>query len=260
MEGPQRHQHGRGPSPLLLALASLFLLCRAALAMPGAYTDPAAFGAAAPGPLTAVDFESVTPGPPVSSSTLVPPGTTTGITLPGPVADVLDAGGPALALVVVEDATNNPALSGVRSLGIEDAGNFDAATAGTTLAFTFTQPVEAFGLTLITPEEPGQALFDADATLAVPGEATAALALSAGQPLGTFGGRAYSAYFLGVVGGGPFSSATLAFGGSTPDSGFFFNVDDLVIPVPEAGRLASLAAGGACVLALARRRKLSRRT
>jgi hypothetical protein len=174
--------------------------------------------------------------------------------LPAPLADLLDTGGPNLELQVVEDAGDNPAASGVRTLGVDDGGNFDAITGGAPLAFTFTQPVEAFGLTLITPEEPALALFDGDAQLDVSGEPTAALSLADGQVLGTFGGREYRAYFVGIVGASAFSSATLSYAASTPDSSFFFNVDDLAIAVPEPEPLLTLALGFALAQALARRR------
>jgi len=144
-------------------------------------------------------------------------------------------------------------------MGVDDAGNFDAITAGSPLAFTTTQPVGAFGLTLVTPEEPGQALFDGDTRLVVPGEATASLALADGTLLGTFNGREYRAYFLGVVGVAAFSSATLEYAGATPISAFFFNVDDLVISLPEPGADALLVAGAALLLALGRRREARRK-
>jgi len=194
-----------------------------AVAAPGAFTTADAFAAAVPDGLTTFDFESIPGGTDVSGATLAvgTGGGPGGITLPGPLADVLDPGGLSLSLRVVADTGDNPASSGSRSLGVGDPGNFDALTAGTTLDFSFPEPVLAFGLTIITPEEPDAALFDDDLLLLVPGESTASLVLSDGEALGTFGGRAYRRYFLGVVGAPPFSSARLDAGGATPTSGFF---------------------------------------
>jgi hypothetical protein len=217
-----------------------------------AFTDPVAFAAAVPGGVTSVDFEALAGGTLVSGVTLTPPGAAAGIALPPPLADVLDPTGPPLQLQVVADSGDNPASSGTRSLGVQDPGNFNAFAAGGALAFQFSAPVQAFGLTLVTPEEPNGALFDGDVQLFAPGTATAILALADGSLLGTFGGREYRAYFLGVVATTPFTSASLAFGGTTPASGFFYNVDDLVVPVPEPALPPSLLAGVALLAGLRR--------
>jgi len=236
---------GVKPLGLLLPIATAFVLGSPAetAAAPGAYTNASLFAAAVPGGVSQVDFEGFTDGAVLSGTTQQPPGSTAQIVLPGPVADVLDPGGSPLALRVVVDATDNPARSGTRTLGVEDAGNFHAITAGTTLGFGFPTPVEAFGLTIITPEEPGAALFDGDLQLRVPGEATASLELGEGQLLGSFGGRDYRAYFVGVVGAAGFTTATLEPGATTPASSLFFNVDDLVVPVPEPGGVLGTLAG-----------------
>jgi hypothetical protein len=234
-------------------VVALCWLAAPALATPGAYTSKTAFLSALPLPAGTVDFESLANGALVSGTTQTPPGGSIGVVLPGPLADVLDPAGPALPLRVVENAVDNPASSGARSLGVVDPGNFHAFTAGSPLAFSFTAPTLGFGLTLITPEEPSGALFNGDAVLTVPGQATAALSLSDGTLIGTFGGRAYRAYFLGVVGAAPFSSATLDFGAGTPDSSFFANVDDLTVTLPEPGPHAGLAAGALLLARLGRR-------
>jgi hypothetical protein len=244
----------------LVAVVLLVVLLSAAAgptaAAPGAFTTVDAFAAAVPDGLATFDFESIPGGTDVSGTTLaVGAG---GITLPGPLDDVLDPDGPALSLRVVVDGGDNPASSGSRSLGVGDPGNFDAFTAGTTLAFGFPEPVLAFGLTIITPEEPEAALFDDDLLLLVQGESTASLSLSDGESLGTFGGRAYHSYFLGVVGAAPFSSARLEIGGAAPPSGFFYNVDDLRIPLPETGAATGLLVGGVFILLLDRRRNGNR--
>jgi len=231
----------------------------AARAAPGPYTDPATFAANVKGGTADFDFEALAPGTSLSGTTRTPPGAAAGIVLPPALADVLDPMGPALDLRVVEGA-DNPAGSGARSMGVADPGNFDAVTGGSSLAFATTAPVEAFGLTVITPEEPGQALLDGDLRLVVPGVATAQLALADGSLLGSFGGREYRAYFLGVIGASGFSSATLEAGPGVPTSAFFFNVDDLVLPVPEPASGPVLGAGAALLLGLARRRREVRRT
>jgi hypothetical protein len=235
-------------------LGLLLLLAGRASAAPGAFTSRASFDAAVPGGTVSVDFESLAPGTDVGGSTRTAPGAAAGVVLPPDLLDVLHPAGPPLALHVVA-GPDNPAASGSNSLGTYDPGNFDAFVAGTDLDLVFTSPLEAFGLVVVTPEEPGLALFDGDLQLLVPGEATASLTLADGQSLGSFGGREYRAYFLGVVGAAPFQQASLVAGIAAPTSGFFFNVDDLAIPVPEPGRAISLAVGAALLAALARLRK-----
>jgi len=244
---------------VLLSMVLLLGFASDSFATPGAFTDPAAFQAAVPAPTGSVDFETLADGAVVSGTTQTPAGMSTGIVLPAPLADVLDPGGPDLELRVVQNGGDNPASSGTRSLGVVDAGNFHAIAAGSAISFGFSQAVDAFGLTIITPEEPGGALFDADTRLVVAGEPTAQLALADGQLLGTFNGREYRAYFLGVVANAPFSAASLEYDAATPDSGYFFNIDDLVISVPEPGALVSLSSGCLLLTALDRLRSRRRR-
>lgn len=182
------------------------------------------------------------------------------VTLPDPLPAVLDASGPVLSLRVVADPVDNPAASGSRSLGVEDPDNFHAITAGTSLDFSFSDPVLAFGLTIVTPEEPDLALFDGDLLLSVPGESTAALQLTDGEALGVFGAREYRTYFLGVVAGTPFSTARLEPGGATPTSTYLFNVADLRIAAPEpAGAVVWLAGAVRLRLLLQPKRVTTRR-
>lgn len=248
---PPHRRRARAAARALAGTGLLWALAGTAAAAPGAFTDRAAFQSAVPGGVATLDFESLPDGAPLSGTTHTPTGSAAGVVLPGPIADVLDPGGAPLALRVVVDPLDNPASSGTRSLGVEDAGNFHALAAGSTLMFGFTSPVEGFGLTLITPEEPGGALFDGDVRLLVSGEPTASLSLADGQLLGTFGGRSYRAYFLGVVGASPFAAATLDFGAAAPESGFFFNLDDLVVPMPEPRGDASFVAASLLIGALA---------
>jgi hypothetical protein len=67
---------------------------------------------------------------------------------------VLAAATAALPLRIVADALNSPAASGTNSPGVEDPKNFHAITAGTSIEFSFPEPVLAFGLIIITPEDP----------------------------------------------------------------------------------------------------------
>ncbi len=222
-----------------------------ALALPGAYTDAASFAANVPFGAFSADFEALAGGTVVSGTTLTPTGSPVGVILPPPLSDVLEPG-QQLDLVVVLDAGDNPASSGSHSLGVVDPGNFNAVAAGTPIGFSFTQPVAAFGLTVITPEEPSEALFDGDLRLVVSGEPTASLALADGQLLGTFGGREYRAFFLGVVGAASFTAASLEYDPATPTGGFLLNLDDLTVPEPAGATM--LVLGWLALQGLAQRR------
>ena len=92
----------------------------------------------------------------------------------------------------------------------------------------------------------------------MPGEATASLSLASGQSLGVSNGREYFAYFLGIVGAAGFTQASLSYGGTTPDGGFLFNLDDLHIAVPEPGHGAGLLAGCIALWGLGRHRRQRR--
>jgi len=229
--------------PAIVLAVGMACVAASTAAADGAFTDAAAFADDLGGSAATFDFEALAPGTVLSGATLAPANGAAGIRLPDGVDDVLAPGGASLVLRVVENSGENPASSGARTLGVLDPGNFDAITAGTPLQFVFSPPVSAFGLTIVTPEEPGAALFDGDARLVVAGEPTASLSLADGQALGSFGGRAYRAYFLGVVATGAFANATLDYGAGAPVSGFFFNLDDLRIPVPEPGAVPMMIAG-----------------
>lgn len=237
---------------LPLAVLAIALLVPSAARAAGPFSNENAFAAAVPGGVATIDFESLAIGTSVSGTTQTAAGASAGVSLPTPIADVLDSGGPALALQIVGDPVDNPASSGSRSLGVPDPGNFNAMAAGASLVFTSTAPVVAFGLTVITPEEPGAALFDGDLRLRVSGQATAQLTLADGQSLGIHGSREYRAYFLGVVGASTFTTATLELSSSVSPSTFFFNVDDLVVPLPEPDQTPLLLAGAALLGSFAR--------
>jgi hypothetical protein len=134
----------------VLAVLPLLWIAAPARSAPGAFTDRAAFQTAVPGGVATLDLESFSNGTSLSGTTQAPAGAAAGIVFPGPIADVLDPGGPPLDLRVVVDAVDDPAGSGTRVLGVDDAGNFHAITAGSAMMFGFTSSVEAFGLTLIT--------------------------------------------------------------------------------------------------------------
>jgi len=243
----------------LLALAVGWITPSTAGAASTAYSDTAPFASAVPGGVASVDFEALSNGTLLSGTTQTAPGAGASIVLPPPVPDVLNSTGPPLQLRVVKNTGDNPASSGSNSIGVDDAGNFHALASGSVLAFSFTEPTTAFGLTLVTPEEPGGALFDGDAVLNVPGHPSAPLVVADGQLLGTFGGRTYRAYFMGLVSTSAFTSASLDFGPTTPPSGFFFNVDDLSVPAPEPGQGLALIAGSTLIAMLRRRGAPERR-
>ena len=116
---------GRGRRVLLSALlvwSAVLAGAGLASAAPGAFTDSAAFQSGVPGGTASVDFEALADGTDVSGTTQTVSGV--GVTLPGPVFDVLDSTTPLLPLRIVVDAINNPATSGSKSLGVEDAKNF----------------------------------------------------------------------------------------------------------------------------------------
>lgn len=168
---------------------------------------------------------------------MVSGGPDVGITFPG---TVTDSTGTTLHLRVVEDAGgSNPTASPAHSLGVDDPGNFNTITAGTTVTLGLTAPVNAFGLSFITPD----GLLDGDIRLAV-GGGLAALAVNDRVLLGNFGGADYYAYFLGVVDGAGFNSASIQYDPALSGGEFLFNADDLtVVAVPEPGTPVLFAAG-----------------
>jgi hypothetical protein len=216
-----------------------------------AYSDQAAFLAAALGTVSTLDFESLTPGTDLSGAS-VPVGPTS-ITFPLDVDDVAGDPGETLNLMVAVDAGDNPTASPSQSLGTNDIGNYDLLIAGSEILFTFTAPLSGLGLSIITPEAPGTFLLDDDVQLVVPGQATAVLELSAGQLVGNIDGDDYYAYFVGVISDEEITAATLSYAGATPDGSFLFNIDDIVVvPEPEATTL--LMIGVAALFALDRMR------
>lgn len=236
------------------AALAVLLAPNPGIAAPGAFTREDTFAASVPTGLARVDFEAFGAGTELSGALLTAAGASAGISLPAGLPDVLDPARPRLELVVVEDPVDSPASSGRRSLGLEDPGNFDAIPSGEPLTFRLSAATTAFGLTVITPEEPGGALFDGDLELRVAGEKTARLALADGPTLGTFGGREYRAYFLGIVGRSAFSTVQLITGPSAAPSTFLFNLDDLVVPLPEPRSTLTALTGSVLLAVLGRGR------
>lgn len=226
----------------------LTALLLGAYALPGpaqVYTDPSAFLNALPGPAGILNFDALAGGTDLSGVTLnVTGGPGTGIRFPD---SVLDWQGWELHLQVV---AGNPTSSPGNSLGTLDPANFNTISGGTFINLELTSPVDAVGLTFITPEN-----MDDDAIRLIAGTETASLLVADRTLVGTFGGNPYYAYFLGIVGSSAFNLAAIRYGSGTGGA-FLYNLDDLTLataatatPVPGP---ALLILGGA--LAARRRR------
>lgn len=212
----------------LLAIALVALLATGiASAAPSGFTDPTAFTAALPAPATTVDFESAAPG------VAIPSGSSQGA-----VAFSYDFGGVEMAAY---DAF--PSTSGTHGLGTQDARVFQD---GDAFAMSF-DPAHAIGLYVVTRD----ALVDGDITLTASG-ATASLASADLVQTLSDGSRVF---FLGIVDPTqPFTGASLDFP-ADGDTNFVFNLDDVVIALPEPGGAPVLGAGVLLLAALARRRR-----
>lgn len=231
------------------SLANLALLLLGVYSSQGQaapFTDKTAFLNALPGAAGVLNFDSLAGGTDLSGATqTVSGGPGTGIVFP---AAVTDLGGTTLHLRVVENVGgSNPTTSPANSLGTDDGGNFNTIIAGVAISLGFTSPVNAFGLSFITPDT----LLDGDIRLIAGGE-TATLAVSDKTLLGNFGGTDYYAYFLGLTNGAGFSSANIGYDPALTGGEFLYNADDLTVAVnnnlPEPCTSALLSAG---LLALA---------
>lgn len=217
------------------------------------FTDASAFQAAISGLSSgALDFESIAPDTLLSTAGLTQTvgATGVGIVFPPSVSDVL--GGPALDLKVTGFTE-----TGYNTLGTADPEDFDQFVGGTILSVGFTQPVLAFGLTVVSANTPGGTLFDGDIELRAAGT-NVALAVSDRASLGFAmlvggGTQEVSAYFLGVTSDAPFTTAILEAGAGTPDGSLFFWADDLAIAVPEPDPRTLLLAGALFLSLLWRR-------
>jgi hypothetical protein len=141
----------------------------------------------------------------------------------------------------------------VKSLGTFDAPNLNLIAAGTEVHFSFPTVMNGFGMTIITPDEAGVALFDGDVQLYAPGAGVARLTLSDGVFLEQRGGLDYYGYFIGVVAQTPFNRASLTYAPDVPLVGFSYNADDF-LGLPEPGQHLLLLVGIAGLLALGRLR------
>lgn len=202
------------------------------------FTDQSAFLSALPGSGGVLNFDTLAGGTDLSGTTqTVTGGPGTGIIFPTFVSDYQ---GTTLHLQVVANASNNnPTTSNPNSLGTDDTGNFNTIIGGTVITFGLTSPVNAFGLSFITPDQ----MFNDDFRL-VAGGNTASLAANARTLVGNFSGVNYYAYFLGVVENIGFSSASLEYGSAVSGGPFLYNVDDITVAaIPEPSTLVLLLGG-----------------
>jgi len=201
-----------------------------------------------------LDFDAMSANASLSNVTVSLPLTDTELTFPPPLPNLPNPGGPALDLIVLEDQGGNPSLSGLNSLGVDDPTNDHSIAAGSTLHFSFDQPMNGFALHVISSGQQGVDLFGGDVALTLGGGPTIALGTQSGQLVANISGKDYYAYFLGGLTTTPFTTADLS---SNQGGTFFFTMDDMSA-VPEASPLALLCAGWAGLALLARRRRASR--
>jgi PEP-CTERM motif len=188
-------------------------------AVPMAFTDHAAFQAAAPGALSTLDFDALSAGTIISSG-----GTVGGITF------TYDFGG---VQMMVSDVFSTTSPSNF--LGTDDADIFQD---GDDFGLSFA-PTNALGMFFLSADF----LFDGDISF-LAGGVTASLEESAVEQILPDGSHAY---FLGVVDTATaFTSAAIVANGGPGGPFFFYNVDDISIGVPqipEPGTLFLLCTG-----------------
>ncbi|MFO1429217.1 MAG: hypothetical protein U1F76_03620 [Candidatus Competibacteraceae bacterium] len=227
---------------LSVTLAALLLTICSVQSQATAFTDKSAFLTALPGPAGVLNFDSLSGGLNLSGTTqTVTGGPGTGITFP---ASVTDWQGYTHQLQVVANVgNNNPTTSNPNSLGTDDAGNYNTIVGGTVIDLDLTSPVNAFGLSFITPDT----MYNDDIRLVVGGD-TASLVVGNRTLVGNFNGSDYYAYFLGVIESTGFSSASIQYGPGVSGGPFLYNADDLTVAatstvIPEPGTLALLLGG-----------------
>ena len=218
-----------------LSTCGVWLLCiGTSYAVPMAFTDRAAFLAAAPGALSTLDFDALSAGTIISSG-----GTVGGITF------AYDFGG---VQMMASDVFSTTSPSNF--LGTDDADVFQD---GDDFALSFA-PTNALGMFFLSADF----LFDGDISL-VAGGVTASVDASAVEQILPDGSQAY---FLGIVDPATaFTSAAIIANGGPGGPFFFYNVDDISIGVsqiPEPGTLFLLGTGILGLAAHIRRRNFIR--
>jgi len=238
-----------------VTLAALLLTIYSVQSQAGlTFTDKTTFLSNLPGPAGVLDFDSLIGGANLSGTTqTVTGGPGTGIQFPASVPNVLPPPN-TLDLIVVANTGNNPTISGLNSLGVDDSGNYDTIQRGTVFSLRLTSNVNTFGLSFISPD----ALVNDDIELAAGGN-TASLAVANPTPIA--GATGYYSYFLGIIDSTGFNSVTIQYG-NTPPSGvaFLYNIDDITVAaaptgIPAPGTLALLL-GSVPALLLRRGRRV----
>ncbi|MFO1428900.1 MAG: hypothetical protein U1F76_01975 [Candidatus Competibacteraceae bacterium] len=239
---------------LSVTLTTLLLIVYSVQGQGMTFTDKTTFLNALPGPAGVLNFDSLAGGTILSGTTLtVTGGPGTGITFPV-VDDILGNPRDKLNLIVVMDNGNNPTTSNPNSLGTDDPANYNTIVGGTVIDLGLTSPVEAFGLSFITPDT----MFNDDIRLAAGGE-TASLVANDRTLVGNFNGSDYYAYFLGVIGSNVFTSASIQYGPDVSGGPFLYNADDITVAapvIPEPDTLVLLL-GGVLALLFQRDRRRS---
>jgi hypothetical protein len=142
--------------------------------------------------------------------------------------------------------------SGGNYLGTGVGANLNQVTAGDAIDLTFSQPISALGLFIITAEEIDAAFFAGDVEVS----ATVGTASNSATPEAVFGDGG-QAFFIGIFSDtDTFTSAQIRVGAGVPDGALFYVIDDVrtaVVPEPSSFALTGLGLAGA--LAWARRRR-----
>ncbi|MFO1429329.1 MAG: PEP-CTERM sorting domain-containing protein [Candidatus Competibacteraceae bacterium] len=215
---------------LSVTLAALLLTVYSIQSQAGlTFTDKTNFLAALPGPAGVLNFDSLAGGLILSNTTqAVTGGPGTGITFPASVTDWQNL--THQLQVVANVGNNNPTTSNPNSLGTDDAGNYHTIVGGTVINLGLTSPVNALGLSFITPDT----MYDDDILLVAGGD-TASLDAGVRTLVGNFNGSAYYAYFLGVIETTGFSSASIQYGPNVSGGPFLYNADDITVAVTATG-------------------------
>lgn len=234
------------------AVAAVLILSTTAHAAVAPYFDRSDFTANLSGLQADLDFDDQSAGV-IAGSSL--PTTIAATGLPGvsvgfPATVPDPFGTETIVPAIIASSADNPTTSAPNTLGTDDADNFNTFVAGSTIDLSFSETIYGLGLQLITPD----AMETGDVRLILGGLGEVALDASKGMLLGNFGGADFFSYFIGGLdeAGTGFTTAQLAYGASTPDGAFLFNLDDFTLdtaaaPLPSS--LLLLAAGLVSVFA-----------